>query len=203
MSYQVQELIDKIKTEGIEAASSEAAQIKQNAQKEARRIVDEAQSHARQMVADAQQEIKKMRASAEMSLKQSSRDMLLLLRKRIEAVLNRVVHEEVSGALKPEQLIELIAVVIDKAMEQKSSFDVVDVSVNKKDLEHLQKGMIAKLQKKIKEPIEFKASDEISGGFTISFDGGKSSFDFTDHSLAQFLGQFLNTQVARIVKESV
>ena len=59
------------------------------------------------------------------------------------------------------------------------------------------------LKKKVKEPIVFKTSDEISKGFTISFDGGKSSFDFTDESLAQYLGRFLNSQVAQLVKDSL
>ena len=203
MSYQVQELIDKIKTDGVEAASAEAKEIKQTAKNEAKRIIEEAELKARQMIADADQETKKMRESAEISLKQSSRDMLLSLRKKIETILNRIIHEEVSGSLKSEQLAELIGLVIEKALDQKEEFDAVQVALSKNDLEHIEKGFVAKLQRKLKEPIEFKASDDIGGGFTISFDGGKSSFDFSDESLAQYLSRFLNSQVAKIVKESV
>ena len=144
-----------------------------------------------------------MRSSAEMSLKQSSRDMLLSLRQSIESVLGRIIHEEVSGALKADQLAEVLVHVIDKALDQKTDIAAVEIVMTKKDKDHLEKSLLSKLQKKIKEPITFKSSDDLSGGFTISFDSGKSSFDFSDVSLAQYLGNFLNAHVARIVKESL
>lgn len=203
MSQQVQELIDKIKTEGVEAAATEANKITQNAKNEANKIVDDAKRKAEQIIQEAKQETKKLRESTEMSLRQSSRDMLLSLRKNIESILNRIIHEEVSASLKPEQLAEIISRVIEKALEQNMEIASVEVALHKKDLDHLTKGTLVKLQKRLKEPIEFKASDDVGGGFTISFDGGKSSFDFSNESLAQYLCSFLNTQVAKILKESI
>jgi hypothetical protein len=48
-----------------------------------------------------------------------------------------------------------------------------------------------------------RSADNIRAGFTISFDQGKSCFDFTDESLAEFLGQYLNEHVTKILKESL
>jgi len=202
MSQQVQELIDKIKSEGVEAARQETERIVQEARNKAQHILAEAKQKAERMTAEASQDIKKLKESTEMSLKQSSRDTVLSLRARLEEILKKIVYQEVADALKPDQLAEILERVMEKALHQKAEVASIEVALNAKDLEQLKKSFIAKLQKKIKEPINFKASDDIASGFTISFDGGKSSFDFTDESLAKYLGQFLNAQVAALVKEA-
>ena len=69
------------------------------------------------------------------------------------------------------------------------------------DLEKLQKGLMAKLQQDVKKGVTFQ-STEIAKGFTISFDGGKSYFDFSDASLAEYLSAALNPEVANLLKEA-
>ena len=61
---------------------------------------------------------------------------------------------------------------------------------------------IAKLKKELKQPIQFESDDDMETGFAISYDSGKSSFDFTDKSLAKYLSQYLNARVAELVKEA-
>ena len=77
----------------------------------------------------------------------------------------------------------------------------IEVTLNADDLKKLKDGFIAKLQKEIKQPITFKSSDGISSGFTISFDDGKSCFDFSDASLIEYLGSYLNAKVAALLSE--
>ena len=81
--------------------------------------------------------------------------------------------------------------------------DGVSVYTYSKDEQKLGASFVSKLQKQVKGQISLRSSDDTSGGFTISFDGGKSCFDFTDESLAQYLGTFLNSQISSIVNNSV
>ena len=45
-----------------------------------------------------------------------------------------------------------------------------------------------------------KPAEDILGGFTISFDSGKSQFDFTDQALAEYIGQYLKPKLEEILQ---
>lgn len=201
MSQHVQELIDKIKNEGVQAADQKAKEIEDQANKKAEEILANANREAEQIIVNAKEEVKKMQESTHMALRQSSRDTLLSLRKEIENTLHKIINNEVSDALTSDTLAEIIAAVAKGQSDGKSSDDII-VSLNNKDQEKLKSGFMSKLQKQVKQSIKIQSSDDIGKGFTISFDSGKSSFDFTDESLAEYLGTFLNAQVADLVGEA-
>jgi len=203
MSQQVQELIDKIKSEGIQNAEEKGKEIEEQAKANAKKIVDDANSEAEQIILNAKEDIKRMKESTHMSLKQSARDMILSLRKEIEHVLQKIISESVNDSLTPENLTSILTSVIKESLNEKSDKSDVLVSVNAKDLDKLKNGSVAKLQKQVKQSIQFQAANDIGKGFTISFDKGKSSFDFSDQSLAEFLGAFLNEHVSSLVVESM
>ena len=47
----------------------------------------------------------------------------------------------------------------------------------------------------MEKKIILKPAEEISGGFTISFDNGKSCYDFTDKALAEYIGTYLKPKL--------
>lgn len=200
MPQQVQELINKIKSEGIEEAQKKAKDIETKAQQEALEIIAKAKAQANQLIKDAEEKIEKSKESAEKSIKQSARDTLLDLRRTIESVLNTIVLENVGQALSAGQMDGIIENIIDKYLDKKESHASVKITVSAADLEKVRKGCVAKLQHKLKNGIELSSADDIAHGFMISFDGGKSAFDFTDASLAQYLGAYLNPEIADLIK---
>lgn len=202
MSQQVQELIDKIKSEGVQAAEQKAKEVEDQATSKAGQIVEEAHQKAERLIVEAKEEVKKIQESTHMALKQASRDTLLSLRKEINQVLQNIIAEEMKGTLSADTLITVIESVAKSAASEKSKEDII-VSVNSKDVSKLKDGFASKLQKQVKQPIKLQSSEDVGKGFTISFDNGKSIFDFTDESLAQYLGVFLNDQTASLVKDSV
>lgn len=202
MSEQVQELINKIKQEGIEEAQKKAKEIEDQARAKANQIVENAKKEAQKITHDAQEETKKMRLAAEMAIKQSSRNTILSLRKEIENILKKIITRQVSETLTSEQLGVIIQELIKKSAGTESKAEV-QVNLNPKDLDKLKNGFFTKLQNEVKQPIQFQSAQDIAKGFTISFDGGKSRFDFTDISLAEYLSTYLNPQVAALVKESI
>ncbi len=203
MSQQVQELIDKIKSEGIQTAEEKSREIESQAQAQSQKIINDAKSQAEQMIIEAKEEIKKMQESTQMALKQASRDTLLSLRKEIENTLQKIIVSQVNEALSSENLSHILSTVIEKTAEKKGADTDIQIALKDEDLKSLKDGFTAKLQDKLKQSIKLQAAEDISGGFTISYDGGKSSFDFTDESLAKYLGAYLNTQVAELVKDAV
>lgn len=203
MSQHVQELIDKIKSEGIQAAKQEAGEITKQARDQANKINEDAMTASDQLLQNAKKDIKKMHESTHMALKQASRDMLLALRNEIENMLKKIISSQVKDSLSSDQLANIITEVIKSSSEADQLAPDIRITLNIKDLKKLEESYIAKLKEKVKGTIKLEASDDIDKGFTISYDAGKSDFDFTDESLAQFLSQYLNSQVSDLLKESV
>ncbi len=203
MSQQVQELIDKIKSEGVQVAEDKAKEVEAQAEAKSQEIIVKAQQHAEQILANAKQEVKKMQEATRMSLKQSSRDTLLSLREEIEQNLQKIIMADVSDALTTESLARILENLIQGFFKDKPDDESIFVNLNSEDLKQLKDGFIHKLQTQLKKSIKLQASNDIGSGFSISFDSGKSAFDFTDASLAEHLSAYLNEQVAALVKESV
>ncbi|MFA5261750.1 MAG: hypothetical protein WC450_11035 [Candidatus Omnitrophota bacterium] len=202
MTERIQELIDKIKSEGIQVAEAKAQDIEAQAQKRAGEIIAQAQKEAARVVSEAKTESQKTKDVVEAALIQSSRDMLLRLRKEITQTLNGIVLKDLRDSLSPEVMAGLIQKIAAAYLNNTQGGDI-RVALSADDLRKLENGSLAKLTSALKQPLVLRSADHIRGGFTISFDQGKSCFDFTDESLAEFLGQHLNEHVTHILKEAL
>ena len=203
MPEQIQELISKIKTEGIEEAQKKAKVIEAQAQEQAQRIVAKAKEEANRLMAEANVNIQKSKEAAEKALQQAARDTLLNLRQDIQKTLKRITLENVGKALTPDELSAIIAHLIEKSFDKKSSAKDMRIILSDADCEKLKKGLVSKLQEKLKEEIRLQSSSEVTKGFLISFDGGKSAFDFTDESLTEFLSAYLNPEIAALLEDKM
>jgi V/A-type H+/Na+-transporting ATPase subunit E len=202
MSQQIQALIEKIKSEGVQEAEQKALEIKQRAQKEAEEIIAQAKKEAAKLVADAEAKGKKTEANTHAALRQAARDMLLKLRKEIDATLRRVIGKTIEESLSPENLSELIIKVLLVYAKQATEGAESVVSLSEKDYKKMKDSFLAKLKEAVKQPLTLRSEGNIRAGFTISFDAGKSSFDFTDQSLVEYLSVSLSKDVAAVLKDT-
>ncbi len=202
MTQQIQELIDKIKTEGLQEAQSKAQQIENEAHRKAGVIVNEAQAKAEKIISEAKEETKKMKEATTVAIQQAARNSLLSLRKDIEGMLKGVILAQVKDSLTSQQLSSILENIVKNYIAQNSSGNI-QVTLSAQDAKVVKESLTARLQKQLKQPVQFKTSGEMTKGFMISFDGGKSSFDFTDVSLAEYMGSYVNEDVARLLKSSV
>lgn len=200
MAEQIKELIEKIQREGIETAENQASQIKKEATQKAAEIIEKATVEAHNIVAAAQEEAGRLDKHTRVLLQQASRDMLLGLRKEMMAMLDVLVEKQIKAALKPEDLARIIAALIKDSGRQDK--DEIIVTLKKEDLEKLQQGFLGKLQEETKAGIVLKPSEDILGGFVISFDAGKSHYDFTDKALAEYIGTYLKPALKDLFKHN-
>ena len=198
MAEDIKNLIEKIQQEGIKIAEDKAKEIEARARKEAGRILQEAQDKAEKLSSDANERISKMQEKQKTLLAQAGRDLLLVLRKEINASLDKLVGLEVKNTLTPDLLTKIISELI-KGYSGKSEGQIA-VSLRKEDLELLEKGLLHKLQEEVKKGLTLKAGDDIQAGFVISYDGGKSQCDFSDKALAEYIGAYLKPKLAELLK---
>ena len=104
MDIQVQELIDKIKKDGIESASGEASRIKQEAEAEAKRIVEAANKEAREIIGRGKADAERSEKAGIAALEQASRNLILAFKGEIQSLLERVIANEISDSYGDDAL---------------------------------------------------------------------------------------------------
>ena len=199
MAQELRELIEKINEEGIKAAQDRAGQIEHEAKEKAKAIIQKAQDEAKEIKEKTREEIAKIEESAKSSLKQAGRDLIIALRKEISAMLDKIIVSHVQKALTPEEMVRIIAQLI-KEYRPKETSDIV-VLLKKEDLEKIEKTFLDELDKAVKKGINLKSSEEIHGGFAISYDSGKSYYDFTDKGLAEYLSGYIKPKLGHMLNE--
>ena len=200
MAEQIQEFIDKIKQEGIQQADQKAKEIEDGARKKAEQIIEQAQSKADNLLNQAKEQIKQMEDTTRLALEQACRDTLLSLRNEIQQTLQKVISAQLNETLTSENLLILLEKVIEIALQNEIAPKDMQVDLDSENFNVVKEGIIKKFQKRLKEPFSIRASEDIGKGFTISFDSGKSNFDFTDESLAEYLMMYLSPQVAALLE---
>ena len=200
MAEDLQGLIEKINEEGVKAAETKAKDIESEARRQAGEIVSKAAKKAEGIIAEAKSEVAKMEKSGEASLKQAGRDLLLSLRKEINTLLGRLLAERIHETLTPAEMVKTIVSLV-KSYKGGERGGIV-VSLNKGDLQKIEEVFLGELQGEIKKGLTLRPSEDIRGGFVISYDSGKSHYDFTDAALAEYLGLHLKPTLSRILKEA-
>lgn len=197
MTEEIKDLISKIKNEGIKAAKERSSEIELEAQALAEKIVKDAKAKAEKIIQDAEREANQYKSSTQALLKQSGRDMVLSLKKEITSMLDAVIKKDVRALLPPEEVLKIIHTLI-KSSTQKEG---IVVTVKREDFKKIHDGLLAELKEEMKKGIMLKPSDEISSGFTISYDAGKSLFDFSEEALAGYISVYLKPELNEILKD--
>jgi V/A-type H+-transporting ATPase subunit E len=201
MAEEIRDLIEKINQEGIKAAQEKAQNIEAAAQQRADDILAHARLEAEKIIAAAQERISREDEKEKTLLAQAGRDMLLSLRIEINAMLECTMVSEIRQALTPEIISRLLSELVRNYSAGENSD--ITVFVKKEDLEILEKSFLHRLREQTKKTIILRPAKEISGGFTISFDDGKSCYDFTDKALAEYIGAYVKPKLNRILKEAI
>jgi len=74
------------------------------------------------------------------------------------------------------------------------------VSLNPLDKDKLGQGFLKQLISETKKNIVLKSADTIESGFIISFDAGKSIFDFSGQALSDYISGCLKPELGKILK---
>jgi V/A-type H+-transporting ATPase subunit E len=201
MVDEIRDLIEKINQEGIRAAEGKARAIEAAARQRADEILIQARLEEERMIAAAEEKIRREEANEKALLAQAGRDLLLSLRKEIQAMLGRIIASDTGQSLTPEALSRLVSDVVHRYSPGEQG-DIL-VSLKKEDLEILEKHFLHRLREETKRNIVLRPAEEISGGFVISFDSGRSAYDFTDRALADYIGTRLKPKVRGILEDAM
>lgn len=198
MAEDIKSLIEKINQEGVLAAEEKARAIEEEARLKAEQVLREARLQAQKLLSEAEENISKMQEKEKGLIAQAGRDMILALRQEINSMLEKLIDNEVKSVLTPENMFSVINNIIMNSVPDGGNSIVV--SLNKDDLRLLEDNFIGKLKEEAKKKVVLRAANDIRAGFTISFDAGKSQFDFSDKALAEYIGNCLKPKLKEILQ---
>ncbi len=193
MEKELNNLINKIKQEGVEQAEKDAGNVVSHAREEAKEIIKAAEREKADIINDARIEAGNFRKGAEAAVKQAARDVLLGLRGRIAELFTRVVKDNISGELTPDVLKEVIVSAV-RNFRKGEALDI-EVLVSKKDRDRLQKSLFSALAKEAKERLTLTGAPGIEKGFRIGEKGKDSYFDFTGEAITESFTRYLNPKL--------
>ncbi|GHV52329.1 V-type ATP synthase subunit E [Spirochaetia bacterium] len=198
MDIQLQELIDKIKKDGIESASEEASRLKVQAEAEAKRIVDAAGKEGEAIISRAKSEGEKFEKAGIAALEQASRNLVLAFKTEIQSLLDKIVAQETASSYSEDTLKAILPDLV-KAWASKGS-DSLDLLLSDGDLKKLQGFFNEKLAAELKKGVELKADRNLGAGFRIASKDGSAYYDFSSESVAELLAAYLNPRLGEILK---
>ncbi|MCX5698398.1 MAG: V-type ATP synthase subunit E family protein [Candidatus Omnitrophica bacterium] len=197
MAQEIKDLIAKIQQEGIQAAQEQAARIKTEADRVSLKIISEAKIQAQEIIEQANSQAQRLADSTQAALRQAGRDLLISLRQEIISMLDRLIKLDLRQALTVEELSSIIGALIKNAPPSLGS--QIIVSLNKLDQDKLEQGFLRQLAQETKKSIVLKSADGIDSGFIISFDAGKSIFDFSGRALSDYICSRLKPELNKIL----
>lgn len=201
MDFQLQELIDKIKKDGISSAEEAAAQITADAEKKAASIVEEAQKKSDDMIKNAKSEIARLEKASEDAVTQACRNMLISFRDSLVAELGGLIQSETAKSYSSDLMKNLIPETV-KAWSKNADASELSVLLSEKDLKSLEGELKAALKAEIAKGLEIKPDKTLSAGFRISVKNGAAFYDYSAESVADLFSAYLNPRVAAIMKEA-
>jgi len=199
MDVQLKELIDRIKSEGIESAEQQAQKIVQEAESRAKQIVSDAETEADKITQKAEENAQRREQTGRQSLKQAGRDLLLSLEKRLQALFDTVIYTESAAALKGKLLQGTIKQLIDHWDEEVAD---VQLLVAEDELQNIEKGLRDQLSAQLAKGMELKPLANVDAGFQVGYKDGSAYYKFTAEGVAEIVSQFLNPKLAEILKEA-
>ena len=201
MEIQLQELIDQIKKDGVDAAEAEATSIVDCAKAEAEKIIADAKAQAEKILADAKAENERMVKSSDDAIRQSGRNLLITFRESVTKELNAIVGDAVNAVYSADSLTKLVTDVVEGWAKNPDAEDIT-VILNTEDVKVLEEAALASLKDKISKGITLKANDNFDGGFRISVNNGAAYYDYSAEAVVDMVSNYLSPKVTKLLKEA-
>ena len=198
MEIQLNELIEKIKKEGITSAKEEANLIISKAEAEALSIVEQAKKQAINITSKAKEEAERTEKSGVAALEQAARNLILSFKVEIQGLLDKIVSKSVHSAFSIDIIKNILPELLNSWVNKNS--DSLTVLIAENNLAQLETAFISQLTATLKSGIEIKAGKNLDAGFHIVEKDGSAFYDFSAESVAKMLSAYLNPKLNEILK---
>ena len=201
----VQELINRLRDDGVRAGQAEADQVLQDARRQAAEIVSQAKAEATEILEKARNEIETEKRSAIASLKVAIRDTELKMEAELKATFAAHVKRLVSVEMRDVEFLKQIILAIagtaagDKACgeqpvnillpEHLFHSDERETRLTDEGRENFRRLVLGISGDMLREGVDLKPSESIGGGIRIQLVGEDLEIDLSDKAISELLLQ--------------
>ena len=211
----VQELVARLKDEGVQAGRQEAEKIVREAQERASKIVADAKAEAEQVLRQAHIKNEAEKVNAHESLRVAVRDTEIELQAGLKKAFESHVRRLVSKEAKDEDFLrQLLLAIVGSAAQKIPEDQDVEVLVPENVLQTSEKGTAVtdkgneRLKNFVREGtgemlrdgVELKAASEFQGGIKVKLSGEDVVFDFSEDALSDLILKHLLPRYRAIVE---
>ncbi len=209
----VQDLIARIRDDGVQAGKEEAEQLRAHAQRQAARMIEDARADVEQMRQKARAEIQTEETAALEALKLAARDTGLRLEAEVVSAFESCVKRLVSPVAHDGSVIRaLLLVLAGHAVEEFVKDEEIQILVSdllfkeadespalKKRVSHEVLGITGEM---LREGVELIASSEVEGGARVRLVEENLEIDLTGDAIHRVLMKHLLPRFRRILEGS-
>ena len=200
MAEDLQGLLNRIHTDGIQKAEEEKAAILADAKKEAAKIIADAKAQA-----ESDSEKAKALAAAEQdkavkAIRQASRDAVIALKADLLAKLNAVARDCAAKAMTPELMGQIILEMAKAYAKNPASDAGIELLLPQKEQAAVEGVLKGALLANLKANPKITLTGDFGAGLQISFADSEVFFDFSDEALADVLCKFVGSKLASVIK---
>ena len=195
----VQNLVDRIRDQGILAANEKANKILRDAEAKSAKILADAKLEVEKLRETARLEIEANHAAALEALKLSARDAMLQLKAKVSSEFEVFVQRLVTSATRDEQFIKAIVLVLaghvkeeligDKDIQILISESILTGTPNEELGERGKQTILSLSSEMLREGVELIPCSDIQGGANVRLVKDKLEIDLSDKAIASLLYQ--------------
>lgn len=201
MAEELQGLLNRIQTEGIEKAEAEKAEIIGNAKAEAAKIIEKAKEEAASIVKKANEEAEISVSKGNAAIRQAARDVLIALRADIEARLKSLVTESIGKAMPPDVMGKIILEMVKAYREKNPAGDAtVELLLPQSEAEQMAALLKGSLLADLKANPVIRINADAASGLQIGFKDSDVFLDFTDEALCDVICAYVGPKLAAALK---
>jgi len=199
MDIQLNELIERIKKDGIDSARTEAAKCKAEAEAEAQRIISDAKREADAILARSKEDAARNEMAGTAALEQASRNLVLAFKGEIQALLDKLISRATTSAYSVDVVKKILPDLV-KGWASKNS-DSLTVLLSESDLKKIDDAFMGDLSSSLKQGVEVRAVKNFNGGFRIIEQNEAAYYDFSAESVAAMLSAYLTPKLSELLKK--
>ena len=203
MQNKLQELTEKLYSEGLSKGREEAERIKADAQKEAEQIISKAREESEQIISTAHKEAEDIKERILNEVKMSSRQSYTTLRHEIESLISsNALRNPLSEAMNDNALIkDIIRTIVAAFSPQSDKAAELSIILPERSKGELDQYITNNITKQLNQGLEIKFDKKVSSGFKIGPKGEGYHISFTDKDFEELVGSYLRPRIREILFE--
>lgn len=200
----VRSLIERVKSEGVEAGRSEAERIVEEARARAARIVDDARREADQHLGQARERERSEQESGRAALQLAARDAVLRLEEELSRAFARQLSRLVDERLRDPRFLERLILELvgrdrpepdepAKVLLPRKAIDIDQLREQGRELAHdpVDGFVLSVARDMLREGVEVHVSREVDAGLVIRLEDGDIEIDVTTEAVTELLSRHL------------